>query len=145
MIRKATSYRTPGRKPPPRHAVRKAVPKTPSRKSRAKIKLCKEVGCHNTQTASGFCRLHYLRNWKRIKTKQRKAAAEKLNKYVERMAQQFPDRYIDEIKKDIRTRAFEHQMDEKGEGDDIFTLFNDPEYSEEIDRMIHDLKIEKEF
>ena len=112
----------------------------------AKIKLCKEEGCHNTQTASGYCRLHYLKNWKKLKKKAEKAAAEKLNKYVERMMRQYPNRYVDEIKKDLRTRHFEQQVeDEFGETDVIVRLFNDPAYEDDVERLISDLKIEKGF
>lgn len=111
-----------------------------------KIKICKEEGCHNSQTTTGYCRLHYLKNWKKIKKKAERAAAERLNKYVERMVRQFPDKYVEEIKKDLRTRHFEQQMeDEFGDTDAVFRLFNDPNYDEEINQLIHDLKIEKEF
>lgn len=111
-----------------------------------KIKFCKESACHNVQTTGGYCRLHYLKNWKKIKRKAQRVSAERLNKYVERMVRQFPDRYVDEIKKDLRTRHFERQMEEEfGEPDSIYRLFNDPNYEEEISQLIHELKIEKAF
>lgn len=111
-----------------------------------KIKICKEEGCHNAQSATGYCRLHYLKHWKRLKKKAERAAAEKLNKYVERMVREFPNRYVDEIKKDLRTRHFEQQMEEEfGEMDSVYKLFNDPNYTEEVDQLIQELKIEKEF
>lgn len=112
----------------------------------SKIKICKEEGCHNSQTTTGYCRLHYLKNWKKIRKKAERVAAERLNKYVERMVRQFPDKYVEEIKKDLRTRHFEQQMEEEfGELDSVFRLFNDPNYNDEINQLIHDLKIEKDF
>lgn len=113
-----------------------------------RIRLCKEEGCHNAQTTGGLCRLHYLRNWKAIKEKQQKAAAERLNKYVERMTKQFPDRYVDEIKKDLRSRQFEKQNqtdDDFGDTDEIYRLFNDPEFADELNVIVSELHIEREF
>ncbi|MBI4367288.1 MAG: hypothetical protein HY543_10755 [Deltaproteobacteria bacterium] len=111
-----------------------------------RIKICKEEGCQNAQTAGGFCRLHYLKNWKRVKKQTEKKAADKLNKYVERMMRQYPDRYVDEIKKDLRTRKFEQNVEEEfGDPDTVYRLFSDMSFDEEVDRLIHDLKIEKEF
>lgn len=113
----------------------------------SRIKICKEEGCHNTQTTGGYCRLHYLRHWKQLKKKAERSAADRLNKYVERMMRQFPDRYVDEIKRDLRTRHFERKIEEAlpEEADSVYRLFNDPNYEEEVERLIHDLKIEKEF
>ncbi|MBI4236919.1 MAG: hypothetical protein HY696_00700 [Deltaproteobacteria bacterium] len=113
---------------------------------RTRIRLCKQEGCKNAQTTAGYCRLHYLRNWKQLKTQQQKTSAERLNKYVERMTKKFPDRYVEEIKRDLKTRQFETAAEgELGEADDMFRLFNDPGYDEEVERLIHELKLEKEF
>ncbi len=117
------------------------------RPRRTKIKLCKEEGCHNSQTTGGFCRLHYLRNWKQIKTEQQRKAAERLNKYVERMTREHPKRVVEEIKKDLRTRSVEREADDafSDESDDLTTLFTDAESREEIEQLLKELQIEKEF
>jgi hypothetical protein len=39
-----------------------------------KIKICKEAGCVSEQTTDGFCRLHYLKNWKIIRTEKKNLA-----------------------------------------------------------------------
>ena len=49
-----------------------------------KIKICIEEGCKNVQTTKDYCRLHYLKNWKKIKVLQQKKAAERLNKDLAR-------------------------------------------------------------
>lgn len=113
----------------------------------AKIRICKEPGCNNAQTTKGYCRLHYLKNWKKIKEHQQKAAAERLNRYIEDIVEKYPDRYIEILKKEIRSKNFEKvaQDDFSSELDDIYKIFNDPGYEGDIERLIRDLKIEDEF
>jgi len=112
-----------------------------------KIKICKEEGCNNTQTTRGFCRLHYLKNWKKLKTKKQKKAASRLNKYIESIVEKHPDRYMEVIKKEIRNPKFGRIAgeDQRSELDDVYRIFNDPGYEEDIDKMIRDLKVEDKF
>ena len=35
----------------------------------AKIRICKDEDCKNAATTAGFCRLHFLKNWKELKEK----------------------------------------------------------------------------
>ena len=78
----------------------------------AHIKICKEEGCHNAATTRGYCRLHYLRNWKRIKDETRRRGAKKLNRYIEHVMKNHPDRYVEVIKKEIREPGFERYVEE---------------------------------
>lgn len=115
----------------------------------AKIRICKEPGCNNTQTTKGYCRLHYLKNWKKIKAEKQKFAAKRLNKYIENIVEKHPDRYVEVIKKNLKSRRFEKNIiDEYGEDqdmDDVYKLFNDPGYEGDIEKLIRDLKIEDKF
>lgn len=72
-----------------------------------KVKICIQEGCHNTQTTEKYCRLHYLKNWKKIRQDNQKRAAERLNKYVEGIVKKHPEKYVDVIRREIK--------DEKGE------------------------------
>lgn len=113
----------------------------------AHIKICKEADCQNAATTEGFCRLHYLRNWKRIKDEARRKAARKLNRYIESVIRRHPDRYVEMIKKDLRSPSFDQYVAEhfgdEGEAEEIFQ--DEPTYEEEIERLIKQLKIEKGF
>jgi len=112
-----------------------------------KIKICKEEGCDNTQTTGGYCRLHYLKNWKKLKTKKQKKAATRLNKYIEGIVEKHPDRYMDVIKKEIRSPHFDRisKEDQVQDMDDIYRIFNDPGYEGDIEKLIRDLKVEDKF
>jgi hypothetical protein len=111
-----------------------------------KIKICIEPGCKNASTAKDFCRLHYLKNWKGIKEVEQKKAADKLNKYVEGIVKKFPDRYVDVIRREIRTdrgdlqRAVDEPAEE-AESYETFVISGD----EGLDRLISKIKLDKEF
>ncbi|HVO31599.1 MAG TPA: hypothetical protein VMV18_12720 [bacterium] len=60
-----------------------AAPRKPSRQ---RVRICKQEGCSTPQTTGGFCRLHYLQNWKALKEEKAKRAQKNLDRYVERMA-----------------------------------------------------------
>lgn len=107
----------------------------------AKIKICKEPNCKDAATTSGYCRLHYLKNWKRLRKDEQKRAARKLNKYIENMMRRHPDRYVEAIKKDIRTPGFDRMIDEKfGSDENDEGLFDEPTYDEEVRELIEKLR-----
>jgi hypothetical protein len=111
-----------------------------------KIKICIESGCKNAQTTKDYCRLHYLKNWKGIKDAEQKKAAEKLNKYVEGIVKKFPDRYVDVIRREIRTDRGDLQraVDEPSEEPDAFENLGFSE-DEGVDRLITRIKLDKDF
>lgn len=114
----------------------------------ARIKICKEEGCHNAQTTGGYCRLHYLKHWKQIKAEATEKSAKRLNKYVDFMARKNPDRYIDDIKKELRQRRFEpsgDQAEETGAVPDLVDRLFGTDEKEEIEDILKELKIEKDF
>lgn len=113
----------------------------------AKIRICKEKGCNNSQTTEGYCRLHYLKNWKKLKSKRHKTAAERLNKYIEQIVERNPNRYMEVLKKDIRSPHFEKNfIDESGSDmDDLYRIFNDPGYEADVEKLIKDIKTENKF
>ncbi|HEX5038182.1 MAG TPA: hypothetical protein VFX30_13580 [bacterium] len=111
-----------------------------------KIKICIEPGCKNASTTKDFCRLHYLKNWKGIKEAEQKKAADKLNKYVEGIVKKFPDRYVDVIRREIRTDRGDLQraVDEPSEEMESFENFAMTD-DEGLDRLISKIKLDKDF
>lgn len=113
----------------------------------ARIKICKEPDCHNSATTAGYCRLHYLKNWKKIKDAHKQKAAKKLNSYIENIVKKHPERYMEIIKRDIRNPRFDKFIQESFgyEDEEIEDLFNEPTYDEEVEKLIHELKLEKNY
>lgn len=111
-----------------------------------RIKICKEKDCHNAATTTGLCRLHYLRNWKKIQSERKKKATKNLNRYVESILKRHPDKYIEEIKKDIRSKDFEERVEgEFSFEEEPWSLFDAGTTDEELEEIIERIKIEKNF
>jgi hypothetical protein len=64
-------------------------------------KRCREPGCDHDFTMLGYCRLHYIKNWRRIKRKEAILASGQLNNYVEELVNKYPDKYLDVIRQDL--------------------------------------------
>ena len=109
----------------------------------ARIKICKYEGCHNAQTTAGYCRVHYLKNWKTIKKEQQERAAKRLNRYIEAICKKHPKKYIEVIKDEINNDRIKRADDSSEELNDLYHLFNEPTYEEDVERLIKDLKIDK--
>lgn len=63
--------------------------------------VCREVACDSVASTSGYCRLHYIKNWKKIKRKEVILREGKLNQYIEELVAKYPDKYIEAIRHDL--------------------------------------------
>ena len=98
-------------------------------------KFCVETGCESEKTVGDYCRVHYIRNWRKIKRKEVILKERKLNQYVEELVNKYPEKYIEAIQSDLANdRDFSkvvHDLelnlaieDEEGESDSIDTLLD---------------------
>jgi hypothetical protein len=62
---------------------------------------CREPGCEHETLLRGFCRLHYIKNWRKIKRKEAILASGQLNNYVEELVSKYPDKYLEVIRQDL--------------------------------------------
>lgn len=72
-----------------------------SKLARATEEICREVACEALSTSGGYCRLHYVKNWKKIKRKELILKEGKLNQYIEELVSKYPDKYIEAIRQDL--------------------------------------------
>ncbi|MGK5081749.1 hypothetical protein WDW37_00465 [Bdellovibrionota bacterium FG-1] len=63
--------------------------------------VCREVACEGLATSNGYCRLHYIKNWKKIKRKEVILKEGKLNQYIEELVVKYPEKYIEAIRQDL--------------------------------------------
>jgi len=63
--------------------------------------ICREIACEGLSTTAGYCRLHYIKNWKKIKRKEVILREKKLNQYIEELVSKYPDKYIEAIRADL--------------------------------------------
>lgn len=80
-----------------------ALPRSASKPSisRHLEEICREVACEALSTSGGYCRLHYIKNWKKIKRKELILKEGKLNQYIEELVAKYPDKYIEAIRQDL--------------------------------------------
>lgn len=76
------------------------VASKPTRAHRGEV-LCRETNCENLPTSGGYCRLHYIKNWKKIKKRELILKEGKLNRYIEELVNKYPDKYIEAIRQDL--------------------------------------------
>lgn len=62
---------------------------------------CIERNCDNPATTLGYCRYHYIKNWKDIKKKQSILMEGKLQDYIEDLVGKYPPKYIEAIITDL--------------------------------------------
>lgn len=72
-----------------------------SESSASHKKRCREPGCEHELLLGGYCRLHYIKNWRKIKRKEAILASGQLNNYVEELVSKYPDKYLDVIRQDL--------------------------------------------
>jgi len=88
-------------------SARKKEPKTakkvvtPSKQSGKKA--CAQGKCGHPAETSGYCRLHYLSNWKRIKLNDQLKAEARLNHFVDKLAKKYPESYMEKIKEGVES------------------------------------------
>jgi hypothetical protein len=66
-------------------------------------RLCKVRDCDQVAIVGEHCRFHYLLLWKKIQIRKSILNDGKLEKYVEDLTSRYPDKFLDVIKKDLKT------------------------------------------
>lgn len=66
-------------------------------------RLCKVRDCDQVANVEEYCRHHYLLLWKKIQVRKHILFDGKLEKYVEDLTSRYPDKFLDVIKKDLKT------------------------------------------
>ena len=66
-------------------------------------RLCRVRDCDQIAAVEIYCRYHYLLNWKRIQAKREILAGGKLERYVDELTSRYPDKFLDVLRKDLRT------------------------------------------
>ncbi len=86
-------------------------------------RYCRVKDCDQLSTVDTYCRYHYLLYWKRIQVRKKILTEGKLERYVEELTARYPDKFLDMLRKDLRSeKEFvaaiqELEIDESGDGD----------------------------
>lgn len=66
-----------------------------------KKRFCIQAECKEPAVSHGYCRLHYIANWKHIKFNNHVKAERRLNAYVDRLARKYPKDFLEKIKEGL--------------------------------------------
>ncbi len=65
--------------------------------------LCRARDCDQVAGVDGYCRYHYLLYWKKIQVRKKILTDGKLERYVEELTSRYPDKFLEMIRRDLRT------------------------------------------
>ncbi len=130
----------------PKAAVDKSDAKPPVKAKGAgrakKERFCAADGCKLTAAMGGYCRLHYLKNYRDIKATVQAKAEKRLNTFVDRLAKKYPNDYLERLKEGIESEEkFKQTVDELDIEQNEEQKETEREY---LERFTNKLKIDEE-
>ncbi len=66
-------------------------------------RYCKGKDCDQIGVVDGFCRYHYLLFWKKIQVRKKILTDGKLSRYIDELTSRYPDKFLELIRKDLRS------------------------------------------
>ncbi len=66
-------------------------------------RYCRARDCDQLSRVDGYCRYHYLLFWKKIQVRKKILSDGKLERYIEELTAKFPDKYLEVLRKDLRS------------------------------------------
>ncbi len=66
-------------------------------------RYCRVRECDQASAVDGYCRYHYLLFWKNIQVRKKILSEGKLERYIEELTARYPDKYLEMLKKDLRS------------------------------------------
>ncbi|MBK7842570.1 MAG: hypothetical protein IPJ71_02575 [Bdellovibrionales bacterium] len=89
-------------------------------------RYCRRRDCDQLAIVESYCRYHYLLFWKKIQQRKKILCDGKLIHYIEELTSRYPDKYLEMIRRDLRTEKDfmaaiqELEIDESGGEDGEF-------------------------
>ena len=66
-------------------------------------RYCRSTDCDQIGLVDGYCRYHYLYHWKKIQNRKKILADGKLERYIDELTARYTDKFIEILRKDLRT------------------------------------------
>lgn len=66
-------------------------------------RYCRGQDCDQMATVDAYCRYHYLLFWKKIQIRKKILADGKLERYIEELTSRYPDKFLEMIRRDVRS------------------------------------------
>ena len=101
-------------------------------------RLCKVRDCDQISNVEGYCRYHYLLLWQKIQMRKHILIDGKLEKYVEDLMARYPDKFVEVIKKDLKTEKDFLSVIQELEIDE--SAINEAESDEEVQSFTDEIR-----
>lgn len=99
-------------------------------------RLCAHTGCTSSPSTKGYCRLHYISNWKHIQFNNQVKAERRLNDYIDKVAKKYPKDYLEKIKEGLedegRFKEMAQELDVETQNEEV----TDNEFLEKFMRVV---------
>ena len=66
-------------------------------------RYCRVKDCDQLSSVDGYCRYHYLALWKKIQVRKKILSEGKLERYIEELTARYPDKFLEMLRKDLRS------------------------------------------
>lgn len=66
-------------------------------------RYCRARDCDQIAAVDAYCRYHYLLFWKKIQNRKKILADGKLERYIDELTARYPDKFLEMIRRDLRT------------------------------------------
>ncbi len=103
-------------------------------------RYCRVKDCDQVANVEAYCRYHYLLYWKNIQNRKKILSEGKLERYIEELTARYPDKYLELLRKDLRSEKDFMAAIQELEIDDSSadTEFEDESYLDEVRGMSAD-------
>ncbi len=93
----------PEEAPAPAAAVVEAEPEEVVLTDAEGRRYCRVKDCDQVAVVDAYCRYHYLLFWKKIQVRKKILSEGKLERYIEELTARYPDKFLDMLRKDLRS------------------------------------------
>jgi hypothetical protein len=100
-------------------------------------RYCRVKDCDQIASVDTYCRYHYLLYWKNIQIRKKILTEGKLERYIEELTARYPDKYLEMLKKDLRSEKDFMAAIQELEIDDSST---DAEYEDEAQSYLEEVR-----
>ena len=66
-------------------------------------RYCRVKDCDQASVVETYCRYHYLLYWKKIQVRKKILDEGRLERYIEELTARYPDKFLDMLRKDLRS------------------------------------------
>lgn len=101
-------------------------------------RYCRVRDCDQLAIVDAYCRYHYLLFWKKIQVRKKILTEGKLQKYIEDLTARYPDKFLEILRKDLRSEKdflaaiMELELDEASNDDSNYEDEEDRSFIDEV-------------